>query len=286
MEEPREKSIKEEWFKKKGGKGALVTTKAGTGKRRYFVLTDRYLDWFLQPKGERKGSLSLDNIYVRIIAEKHKLVLGQYGRPKEFKMIYDGQDPREVVQSWFDAVSKAIDDYKKKKMEGGTDAFKYVVDRGTERAGDFLEGSGRQATITTLLDERNVSGPPQPITTVVQPQPQVMMNPTPIISQPQPQVTMIQQPMMQQTMMPQPQVTMIQPMMQQPMMQTFIPPPTVVHTIAPPMYSQQMMMCMFCRNQIPSYPGTVVRCPYCQQINNPYPPTVTTTTYTTMPPYY
>jgi hypothetical protein len=42
----KEKILKEGWFRKKGGKGHVNKTSI---TRRYFVLTDRYLDWYAAP---------------------------------------------------------------------------------------------------------------------------------------------------------------------------------------------------------------------------------------------
>jgi len=120
MSKEGEKVVKEDWFKKTAGKGSNISTKITNktgkknGRRRYFVLTDRYLDWFVTPKGQRKGSVALDNIYVRQQTEKNSLVIGQYGRPKEFKMKYEGPNARQEVQKWYDSITLAIDDYKKK----------------------------------------------------------------------------------------------------------------------------------------------------------------------------
>jgi len=113
--------VREDWFRKRGGKGASVTTKVhmpggSGGQRKYFVLTERYLDWFETPKGQRKGSLALDNIYVRIQPENNMLIVGTYGRPREFKMIYEGSSPQNEVRTWYDALNKTIEDYKKKEI--------------------------------------------------------------------------------------------------------------------------------------------------------------------------
>jgi len=117
----REKVVIEDWFRKRGGKGSAITTKvsglSSTGKRRYFVLSDRYLDWFDTPKGQRKGTVALENIYVRFQPDSQCLVVGLYGKPNEFKMIYDGPDPERVLQEWYSAITKAIDDFKKRGLK-------------------------------------------------------------------------------------------------------------------------------------------------------------------------
>jgi hypothetical protein len=304
-----EKVIKEDWFRKRGGKGANISTQVGNGKRKYFVLTEKYLDWYEMPKGHRKGSLALDNIYVRHQPENSLLVIGQYGRPNEFKIAYEGPNPRDELQKWYDSITKAIDEFKKKKVDTSSENFKLVVDRGTERDGDFLDGHGKKETYTTTTVTQNNPPPPTIQQTIVSP---------PIIQQPLQQTIFTppiiqQQPIIQQTMIntPPPMIqTMVNPMMQTtsynpgfyqppPMMQTttynpgfYQPPPMQTTTTYSPYGNQTTTfssgmptMCQFCRMSFQAVPGGLSRCPYCQQVNGPQMQT-TTMTYTGMPPYY
>jgi len=240
-----------------------------SGSRRYFVLTDRYLDWYLTPKGQRKGSVPLDNIYVRQETEKDTLVIGQYGRPKEFKMKYQGPNPRDEVQRWYDEITETIDDFKKRKMDNGGENFKIVVDQGFERKDDFLEGNNVEETFTTTVVQNTQQPQPQP--QVVQ---QIINPPTPPI-----QTTTFVNP---------------QPMYTPPITQTFVSPqpmfnPYVQTTMMQP--PQMQLFCQFCRNQFSGAPiGGLVRCPFCHNVNNFNQPMMsmpmTTTTYTSIPPYY
>jgi len=299
-----EKVIKEDWFRKRGGKGANITTQVGNGKRKYFVLTEKYLDWYEMPKGHRKGSLALDNIYVRQQPENSLLVIGQYGRPNEFKITYEGPNPRDELQKWYDAISKAIDDFKKKKVNTADENFKLVVDKGTEREGDYIDGFNKKETFTTTTVTQNNPPPQNP--PIVQ---QTIVNPPPMVQQqtfvnPQP-------PMVQQTFVNPPppivqQQTFVTPPLvnPNPVIQTttyggggFYQPPNVYNPYQPQVmqtnyfspYGQTtvttgaMTMCQFCRNTFSAVPGTIVRCPYCQQVNGGVQQT--TVSYG-MPPYY
>jgi len=221
------------------------------------------LDWFVAPKSQRKGSVALDNIYVRLQTEKNALVVGQYGRPKEFKMKYEGPNTKIEVQRWYDALTLAIDNYKKKKLENGGENFKLIVNQGNETTDDFLQGNNQipEETITTT-------------TVVNNPPPQQQQ--TQIIQTSQPQTYVQPQPMVQQTyVQPQPMVqqTYVQP---QPMVQQTVytnPQPMVQQTFVQPQPQQMTTSCQFCRVSFSGSPvNGYIRCPYCFQVNNLNPP--------------
>jgi len=256
------------------------------------------LDWYLAPKSQRKGSVALDNIYIRLQIDNCQITLGQYGRQNEFKMTYEGPSARDEVQSWYDTITKAIDDYKRKKIETSNENFKYVVDKGIEKEGDFIAGNNKEETYTTTTVQ-NVSTPPPPqpqvVQTVIQPQPQpqVMQTfTTPVMVQP------MMQPVVTQTVTTPGMMPMVQPMIHQTVTTPYNPyfPPQPYNPYPQVQQTTQFynpygattggmpMMCQFCRNQFSATPGGFVRCPFCQQVNNLAP--TTSVTYTTAPPYF
>jgi len=257
------------------------------------------LDWYLAPKSQLKGTVPLDNIYVRQEPEKNTLVIGQYGKPKEFKMKYQGPNPRDEVRRWYDIITLAIDDFKKRKMDNGGENFKIVVDQGNETRDDFVEGNNVEETFTTTTV--NTQQQSQPQTPPVQQQQQQQQ--TTFMNNPQQQQTTFmnnpQPPQVQQTTFvnPQPmftppvqQTTFVnpQPMFSPPMTHTFVSPnPYGVQTTM--MTPQMTLMCQFCRNSFSGAPvGGLVRCPFCHQVNNLNQPMMTMpmTTFTTIPPFY
>ena len=155
----------EGWWTKKAGKGSTLVDKTKT-KHRYFILTERYLDWYEKPvrlyysdllgplrrdsegvepqafrvnllnnlnqsptspcpllsplsllafpyhdshiQGyPRKGTLPLDQMFVRKHGDNVSLVIGQFGG-KEFKMTSEGKDPAGRVDDWCDRITNQM----------------------------------------------------------------------------------------------------------------------------------------------------------------------------------
>jgi len=193
-------------------------------------------------------------------------------------------------------LTKQLKIIKKKKSESGNENFKVVVDRGTERGNDYLEGNNRQETYTTTTLKEEKQPPQQP--TVIQ---TVSAPPPPVVQQ-----TVMTPPMMTPPMMSPPvmqQTVMTPTMMSPPVMQqttvgynpygfqpqvftNYTPPMTPTgfySSFGPTVTTGVPMNCQFCRLQFSASPGGLVRCPFCQQINTPFP---TAVTFTTPPIYY
>jgi phage FluMu protein Com len=282
----KDQIIKEGWFRKKGGRGHVNKT---THTRRYFVLTDRYLDWYDAPNEKRKGSLPLDEAYCRR-QDGYTLVIGSPGG-KEFKITYDGVNPTKEIDEWYTAITAGIDKCKQMK----------AIEREKRLSGNPTPPSSTTPEVQTVTTQTVTTVPvspppptPTPTPTVVAtspppPPPSVIVAPSPP-PPPPPQVVIATQPPP-----PPPPVIVTQPqVVVQP-----TPPPQVVTTTYGPYgtvqrtisssSTTQTVMCAICRSSFAaSASGGLVRCPICRQVNNVLPrqPATTTVTYTTAPATY
>jgi len=100
--------IKEDYFKKKGGKGSTNQLQVS---RIYLILTNRAVEMF-EDKSP-KGTLALDDIYVTFNTNSNTLIIGKIGHQKEYKFNYEGTDQSKALE-WYDSIRQAQDDLKKK----------------------------------------------------------------------------------------------------------------------------------------------------------------------------
>eukprot|EP01129_Flabellula_baltica_P004047 TRINITY_DN1381_c0_g1_i1.p1 TRINITY_DN1381_c0_g1~~TRINITY_DN1381_c0_g1_i1.p1 ORF type:complete len:288 (+),score=43.60 TRINITY_DN1381_c0_g1_i1:58-921(+) len=270
--------IKEDWFRKKGGKKTNFTNKVSEGSRRYFVLTERYLENFVSPRGSRKGTIPIDSIYLRKAKENNALVIGEYGRGKEFRIVYEGPNATLTIEEWYEAITKAIEDYRKSKVNSKENK-KIVRNAGIEREGDYLEGNdGREQTFVeesyqTIYQPGSAPEAPQVTQTVNYSQgyQQPMQTGQPMMQTGQPMMqqttTSYGQPMMQtgQPMMQQTNMSYGQPMMQQ--TTTYGQPMMPMQQTVVQQQPQPNWRCMYCGSMFFTQQYGMVPCPYCRQVN-------------------
>jgi len=252
----RDKVLLEGWWKKIPGKGNINKKKTS---HRYFMLTERYLDWYEKPGYKRKGTASLDQNYVRRHPDNLTLVVGTFGG-KEFKIQSEGQDPQDRANEWYDRITKQMDKCKQQSASGET--RKRVVNEGIPEVKP--EPTKVQVTETVqsapppAVVQQQVAAPvtiTPPITSVVSaPVTQTIVSPAPIMTSPL-ATTTTYGPFGATT-------TISQPVLPTPqMMQTTITPFGTVTT------TTGTMSCLACRNQFANTGGSIVRCPFCGYLN-------------------
>jgi len=245
--------ILEGWWRKIPGKGTINKKKTS---HRYFMVTERYMDWYEKPGYKRKGSASLDQIYLRRHPDNITLVVGTFGG-KEFKIQSEGQDPQERATEWYDKITVQMDKCKQAVATGMT--RQVIVNAGipevrpnpqiqvTETIQQQQQGSPivQQQTVSTTMP---ASAPaPVPVAPIVAPAP--MVTTPPMVATP------IQTPMATTTSFGAFGGTSTT---------TVTPFGAVTSTTTS---ASPMMICVACRHQFANSGGMMVRCPYCGFLN-------------------
>jgi len=209
---------------------------------RYFMLTERYLDWYEKPGYKRKGTASLDQIYVRRHPDNITLVVGTFGG-KEFKIQSEGQDPQQLANEWYDKITKQMDVCKQSINSGAT--RKVVVNEGIPEVKPpptkiQVSETVQQAAPPATVVQQQISAPPPAV--ITPPQPPIQAYAT---------TTQFATPL---------STTMISPapIMSSPIATTTFSPFGTTTTFSP-----QLVMCGACRNQFANTGGNILRCPFC-----------------------
>jgi len=208
----QDKVLVEGWWLKKAGKGSKSLMDRTKPKHRYFILTERYLDWYEKPGYPRKGTLPLDGIYVRKHGDNVSLVVGQFGG-KEFKITSEGKDPAGRINDWYDRLTNQMDVCKQRNQHGAD--RKTIVSQGF---GDMPEKAQVVATGQMTITQQP---PPQTTLQVSQPPPTLFNPNTGAVTQLGPQ----QSPMMTSVISPPSFQTAAPPMMAMNPMVTVAPAP-------------------------------------------------------------
>jgi hypothetical protein len=263
-----DKVNREGWFRKKGGRGHADKS----SKRRYIILTERYLDWYTAPNDRRKGTVPLDQAYVRR-QDSYTLVVGSFGG-KEFKITYDGINPTKEIEDWYLAITEGIERAKK------------IVVQARQPTPPQPTPPPQTTVQQTVQHVQQPVQPPQQmlVTQAPPPQPIIVQQPPP------PQQIIVQQPPPQPVFMQTYSPVIPQPSPQMMTQTTYGPygTTTVQRTVSQP--AMQSVMCAICRTSFQAAAaGGLVRCPLCQQVNNVLPaqqPSVTLMRTTSTPATY
>jgi len=112
----KDKVILEGWWKKSNQKGYHDLKK---GSNRYFVLTERFLDWYKKPGEPRQNSLGLDTLYLRMHTDNVSIIVGDLVHGgKEFRLSSEAGDAKARAKEWYDKITHTIDVYKDMKRAG------------------------------------------------------------------------------------------------------------------------------------------------------------------------
>eukprot|EP01122_Echinamoeba_exundans_P009814 TRINITY_DN3533_c0_g1_i2.p1 TRINITY_DN3533_c0_g1~~TRINITY_DN3533_c0_g1_i2.p1 ORF type:complete len:297 (+),score=47.62 TRINITY_DN3533_c0_g1_i2:56-946(+) len=141
-----DKVLKEGWLKKSNYKGHL--TKAAN--RRYIVLTDRYLDWYIAPRDKRKGTLPVTNLLCRM-QDGASIVVGYADGSKEWKLQAESMDSRAEIEDWYKVICSAIDNVRSLDRKYSTTQMPVPQADPNQRSGNYAQ--------TTVTQQQQAPAP-------------------------------------------------------------------------------------------------------------------------------